>query len=221
MSASRISPVLRVVDVRTRRVLDRRRQPADHRVARVFRTPVGILGRRRRVLREDRVLEARRLERALPALDAALQIRNPLGGRGRIDPVDDRLHRLRQRGRRVLLFETVARDVAALRRAVLVLAVVHLPHREVADALVEQARRHRLLGQQHHAVVHDDAGAAGTGRRAAAPARGRARRAGGQIGRRVVGLRRLHLDVLGERHRAIDERPRRVERARAHPCRGR
>ena len=57
----------RIVDVRTRGILDRRRQPADHRIAGIFGAPVGILLRRRRLLGDDRVLESGRFERLLPA----------------------------------------------------------------------------------------------------------------------------------------------------------
>ncbi len=124
MSVSRISPAARIVDVRAGRVLGRRRQPADHRVARVLRAPVGILFGRRRFLRDDRVLEPGGFERGLPALDALLHVRHPLRRRRRIDPVDDRLHRFRERRVRIFLLQPPARDVAALRRAVLVAAVV-------------------------------------------------------------------------------------------------
>ena len=168
---------------------------------------------RRRFLRDDRVLEAGRFERRLPALDAFLDVRHPLRGRRRIDVVDDRLHRLGERGVRILLFQPPARDVAAALRAMLVAAVVDLLDGEVADALVEQSRHHRLLGQLHHAVVHDDAGAAGP-----RLVRERLRRGDRTLdldaGR--VGVRRFDFDVVRERDSALDERARRVERARPH-----
>ncbi len=103
----------------------------------------------------------------------------------------------------------------------LVAAVIDVAHREVADAIVEQPRLHRLLRQQHHAVVHQHAMRAGAERRCAAAAAGSRRRgttaAAGRcrLRRIVVGVGRFDLDVLGERHRALDERPRRVERPRA------
>ena len=99
MSLSRISPDARVVDVRPRGVLGRRRKPANDGVARVLGAPVGILLGRRRFLRDDRVLETGGLERRLPALDALLHVGHPLGGRRRVDPVDDRLDGLGQRRR--------------------------------------------------------------------------------------------------------------------------
>ena len=80
---------------------------------------------------------------------------------------------------------------------------------------------HRLLRQQHHAVVHQHAVRAGAQRRRAAAAARRRRRgtaaAAGRcrLRRIVVGVGRFDLDVLGERHRALDERPAGVERPRA------
>ena len=215
----------RIVDVRPRCVLGGGRQPSNHRVARVFRAPARILLRRRRVLRDDRVLEPRGLECRLPVFNPFFQPRHPLARRRRIDPVHDRLHRLGQRRARIFLFEAVPHDVAAARRAVLVLPVIHLRDRKVPDALVEQPRLHRLLGQQHHAVMHQDAGAARAHRRSAAPASGRrARRwrgtaADAGAAARAIDerLRRLDLDVRRKRRRAFDERARRVEGAAADP----
>ena len=148
----------RVADVRPRGVLDRRRQPSHHRVPRVLRLPVRVVGRR--VLRDDGVAEARRLEGRLPLLDALLHVRHQLGRRRRIDVVDDRLDRLGHGGRGILLLEAPARDVAALRGAMFIDAVVHLPHREVADPIVVEAWLHRRLRQAHHAEVHQHAVAA-------------------------------------------------------------
>ena len=51
-------------------VADQARRPPHDGVANVFRIPVGIFLGRRCVLRDDRVLEAGLLERALPVLDA-------------------------------------------------------------------------------------------------------------------------------------------------------
>ncbi len=203
----------RIGDVRSERVLGRRGQPADDRVPCVLGAPVRILFLRWRILRDDRVPETGLLEGRLPALDAALDERHEHGGRRRIDVEDDRLHRLGQRRAGILLFEPPARDVAPALGAVLLAAVVHLLHVEVPDALVEHARHHRVVRQLHHAEVHDDAGASWTG----GIQRGLRRRhrpldfdAGG------VGVRRLDLDVVRERHRALDERALGVEGARAH-----
>ncbi len=93
-------------------------------------------------------------------------------------------------------------------------AVVHLLNREVADALVEEARHHRLLGELHHAVVHEDAGAA-FAHRVGRPRRLRAAAAGLRLGRRGEGVGRFDLDVLGERDDAFDERAGGVEGAGA------
>ena len=104
----------RIVDVRARRVLDRRRQPADHRVARVFRRSSRDPPSATALPSRGCVLEPGRFERGLPVLDALLDVRHPLRRRGRIDAVDDRLHRLGERRVRILLLEAVAGDVAAL-----------------------------------------------------------------------------------------------------------
>ena len=93
----------RVRVVRTVRVLDRRRQPPDARVAGIFHRPIGIFLLAGRFLGDDRVAEARGLERHLPFFDALLDPRHEPGRRRRIDVVDDRLHRLGDRRRRVLL----------------------------------------------------------------------------------------------------------------------
>ena len=69
----------------------------------------------------------------------ALHVRNPFGRRRAVDPVDDRLHRLGERGVGILLLQTPARDVRALSAPCSSRAVVDLAYREVADALVEQA----------------------------------------------------------------------------------
>ena len=104
----------RIVHVRARRVLGRRRQPADHRVARVLGAPVRILLRRRRFLRDDRVLEAGRFERRLPVSRCPSSCTAPTSSASPDRLVDDRLHRLGERGVRILLLEPLARDVAAL-----------------------------------------------------------------------------------------------------------
>ena len=84
----------RIVDMRTHRVLGGRRQPADHRVARVFRAPVRVV--LRRFARFDGVPEARGFERGTPVLDAFLDVRHPLRRRGRVDVVHDRLRGVRR-----------------------------------------------------------------------------------------------------------------------------
>ena len=204
MSVSRDLAGARVVDVRSGGVLDRRRQPADDRVARVLGAPLRILVRRWRFPDDDGVAESRRLERGLPRLDALLDVGRPPGGGGRVDPVGDRRHRIGDLGVRVLLLQPPARDVAPVRRAVLVAAVVDLAHGEIADPLVEEPRLHRLLGQLHHAVVQQHGRAPGP--HAAAPQQdlgpvllvGRRRR-------RRIGVRGPDLDVRRKGRHVLDE----------------
>ena len=207
-------PRARVVHVGAGRVLDRRRQPANDRIAGVLGAPVGVLLDRRRLARDDRVAEPGLLERRLPRLDALPHVRHPLrGGRG-VDPEGDGGHRIGQRLVRLLLLQPPAGDVAPARRAVLVAAVVYLPHREIADPLVEQARHHRLVGQPDHAVVQHH-------RRAARPHAAAEHHprpvAGGGRGRRGVGMGGPHLDVPRIRHHRLDERPVAREPARLQP----
>ena len=193
----------RVVDVRPRRILNGRRQPAYDGIAGVFGREIGILLRRRRQLGNDGILESRSLEALLPLLDARLHVRHPFGGGGRIDPIYDRLDGLGQGGVRVLLFQPPARDVADMGRALLLLPVVHLIGREIPDALVENAGRHGLLGQLHHAVMHHHGGASGLHAGALEGIHGRLRRAGK---RRALGvrLRRFHFDIFRVGRNALD-----------------
>ena len=161
------------------------------------------------------LLNPGRLERRPPGLDALLDVGHPLRRRGRIDPVGDRLHRIRDLGVRILLFQPPAGDVAAAGRTVLVAAVVDLPDGEVADPFVEQARLHRVLGQLDHAVVEQHGGAAGP--HAAPAGRGPGPVLAGRRRRQGIGVRGLHLDVLGEGGHALDEGPIPREPARLEP----
>ena len=92
--------------------------------------PVGIFSRRRRILREDRVLEAGLLERpsASPRCPARTYGRHFAGVAG-IEVVDDRLHRLDELAARVrrgiLRLEPPATDERLRRGLLLVEAVVH------------------------------------------------------------------------------------------------
>ncbi len=82
-------------------------------------------------------LKPGRLERLLPGLDPLPDVAAPLGRRGRVEVVDDRLHRLDQFaagvGRRVLRLQPPAADELLRRRLLLVEAVVHALDREEAD----------------------------------------------------------------------------------------
>ena len=188
----------RIGDVRAAGVFHRRRQPADHGVADVLRAPVGIFLRGGRGLADDGVPESGGGEGFVPILDAFLQPRHPFLRRGRIDVINDGLHRLGNGGVGVLLFQAPARDVAGGAGAILVGGVIHLRGGEVADALVEQARHHRLFGQPDHAVMQHDgrAVAAHRCRRRALPRPPAA--AAAVAGARISGGR-FRFDVFGKR----------------------
>ena len=86
--------------------------------------------------------------------------RLPFLRRAAVDVKHDRLHRLGDFRVGVLLFQSPAGDVADVLDLVAdAIAVVFESHREEADAFVEAARLHRILGQLDHAVVqqHRDA----------------------------------------------------------------
>ena len=142
-------------------VFDGGGQPADDRVAHIFRAEIRILLGSRRRLGDNRVFETGRFEGLLPAFDAANHVRHPLGGRRGIDVIHDRLHGFGKRGGRIFLLQAPARDINTPGCAVLVPAIIQLPHGEEAYPLIEQARRHGMLWQFHHTVMQHDGGAAG------------------------------------------------------------
>src|SRR5205085_2832190 len=124
--------------------------------------------------------------------------------RGGIDVVGDRLLRVAEvSGLPIAALETVARDVAALRRSLLGRTEIHLAHAEEAYALVEAARRHRIRRETHDAPVREHAGRwplCGRCSTATTPTGG----AGGRCQRSR--LRRFDFNVVGEGERAFDER---------------
>jgi hypothetical protein len=152
--------------------------PAHRRDADVERVEVGIV---RLDPRLDRVLEADALERLVPLEDAGRDRVAVLQRDRAVEPVDDRLDRLRQLGRRVLLLEPPALDVAHGRRARQVVAVVLLARAEEADRGVGRPRRHRLGRQAADRIVQRHEQAARIGQRAR---RARHRRAGRRAGLR-------------------------------------
>ena len=84
----------RIVDVRARGVLDGRGQPADDRVACVFRIEVWIFGFGRLAFCNDRILKACGLKCFLPFFDTSNGERNEPSRCCTIDVVNDRLDRL-------------------------------------------------------------------------------------------------------------------------------
>jgi len=105
-------------------VRDRRGTPVDDRLAQRVVRPVGILRGGGCIPALDRVGEPGLAERHLPGIDPLLDPRLEPFRRGRIDPVDDRLHWIRQRGARVLLLQAESMDVAPFHGAVLPAAVI-------------------------------------------------------------------------------------------------
>ncbi len=191
----------RVVDVRAIRVLHGAGEIADDGVAGVLGIELGVLLRRRRVFGEDGVLEAGRLERPLPVLDALLEVGPPLLRRRRVDVIDDGVDGLDEFAARVGLgvrrFEPPAKDVLPFLGALRLPAIVGLFEIEEADALIEEARLHRDGGQEHHRVRHLERDRAGAALR---------RRLG-----RVVREHAADLDVFGVACGPIEEAPLVVE----------
>ena len=175
-------------------VLDRRRQVADYRPARVLGAPVGVVGR---VPGHDGVAEAGALERRLPVHHPLLQVRHPLGRRGRVDVVDDRLDRVHQLAPgerlRVAGLQTPAGYEALRDGSLLVEPVVDLAGAEEADPLVAEPRFHWVVGQRQHRVVH-------------LHGKGVAGRVGGRLGG-FVGDHAPHLHVGREGRGANDVSP--------------
>ena len=133
-----------------------RRVPANRAVARGFGGVFRIFLRRRSALGDDRVFEPGRFERLLPPLHTGDHVREVLIGDGVIDVEGDRLYRLGERGVGVFLLQTPAVDVVDEPRVVVRLAEVFVHRRKVADAVVLQPRRHRLLGELADAEVDAD-----------------------------------------------------------------
>ena len=152
-------------------------EPANRRMASVHIVPMGVIGL---LLGDHGVLETDLLEGLVPLGDAgldraAIARRNVL-----VHPVDDRLHRLGQRRRRVLLLEAPARQHVHARVGLQVRVQVGVGLHEVAEARVDRAARHRGLGQGAEVVDVADEEAArvrrGLGRRRAGHRRGHQRR---------------------------------------------
>src|SRR5260370_9926563 len=92
----------------------------------IFTIPVWIFNFRRRLFSNDRVLETSHLECGLPVFDPAHDPLHPLRRRSRIDVIDNRLDGLGKLSVWIFLFQTPARDVSALARAMLICAVIRL-----------------------------------------------------------------------------------------------
>ena len=191
----------RVGRARAHGVAYRRCSPPHDRVPDVLRVPVRILGLRWCILGLHGIPEAGTLEHCRPRVHAGAHVRTPLGRRGRIQVVHDRLHRLHQFtacvGRRILRLQAPAANERLGRGLLLVQSVVDAIDAEEADAIVRDARTHRHLRQQHQRLPH----------------RERDRR-GVNIGRRCACIERLrvrHLDIHREALDAIQRRARGVE----------
>ena len=143
----------RVVHVRPHRVGDGFGDPADDRVARVLGIPVRVFGATRGILADDRVLEARLLERRLPVLDALFHGRAEALGDFRGEVERDRLDRLGHVLGGVFLLEAEAGDVLLVLDPGALAGVVGEALGEVADARVEEAALHHVVGQQVERVV--------------------------------------------------------------------
>ena len=186
----------RILNAGSRGVLHGRRKPADHGVPCVLKGPVGIV---RRIQREDRVAEPGLLEGFLPVFHTRLEVWDPPFGHSRIDIVDDRLDRVRDRRGRVLLLEPIPSDVACLLDLLILGRVVDEAGGEVAHSVVAQAALHRHVWEEVEAPAHDHcvgwvvvAASLKTARRRRAAVRERERR--------------VHVHVVGVGYRPVDPR---------------
>ena len=185
-------------------VLDRRRQPAHHRVADVFGRPIGIF--HRDFAGDDRVLEARRLERRLPIENRLSNPRLPLIWRVRIDVVDDGLLRIAEIALPAVgALQTPARDESLARRHLLVRSEID---RAAPKKPMRSSARRGRIGCSGRRTMLQCATTLCAGR---APPR---RREAPGRRRRRAGLRRLDLDVVREGDRSLDVRSCRIDRRR-------
>ncbi len=181
----------RVGDVRAVSVLRLGGEVADDAVASVLHAHrrVVALGPLEGV---DGVLETRLLEGSLPVVDALDKVLAPLLRRCGVDVIDDGLLRLHQLARHHLLhvlgtrLKPPAGDVLGVEAdALLLVAVAVEDLGEVAHTQVEEARLHRLFGQQDEADVQRERH---TPRHPHRP----------RVLRAVVGLHEAHLSVCRE-----------------------
>ena len=185
--------------------------PAHRGDAGLERVEVRIVGLD---LHDDRLLEADGLEGTVPLQDAGADRLAVALGHAAVDPVDDRAHRLGQRGGRILLLEPPAVDEALLRAAGELVAEVADRGDEVADAGVGRAGAHRRGRQpgQRQMLLHEQAARIGQrGRhRGAGAGRGTGLRAGQRAGGEML-LHRQRQQLRGAAHRG-DAGMARIER---------
>ena len=139
---------------------------------RVAGVEIGVV---RLLLDPDGIEEADPLERLVPFQDAGLHRVAILLRNVAIEPVDDGPLRLGQRRARILLLEPPAVHQVDLREGCQVGAVVPFAGHEMTDAIVGDARMHRL-GQAREAVHVLQEEAARIFQQAGRPRRMRARR---------------------------------------------
>ena len=144
----------RIADVRANGIFCRARQPADDRVADVFRRPIGIIGGR--VHCDDPVFEAGGFECGLPIVDRVADPRLPLFRCIGVDIVHDRLLWCAETVRVGCAgaLQTILGDVLAARGAAIG-AKVHETLSEKADAFVKATRHHRVFGKANDAPMRE------------------------------------------------------------------
>ena len=144
-----------VNDARTIGIFDFCRQIAQHRIAGIFQTHVGIvLGQN---LGGDGILETCGLESHVPVVDTLNKIGNPLLGSGRIYIIDNLLLGLSQFAAQIFLLvlghQTVAGDERLVLGLVLCITESHVAIHEVTHAVVPQTFAHRLFREKYHGRV--------------------------------------------------------------------
>ena len=184
----------RVVHVRAVRVFNIGGEIPDHGISRVLGAEFRVFLCGRRIFADNGVPETGFLERRVPVVHALFDVRTPFHGRGRIDVVHDGPHGFHQFAARegfgVGGVQPPFRNKAFFLRPLRVRPVIDGLHVEVPHAGVAGARRHQLIRQKHHGLVHFHGNGAGRG-------------VFGRLVRRVR-KRMAHLDIAGKTLGRID-----------------
>ena len=178
-------------------------------MVRVGGVEIGVVGLQ---FDPQRILEADLFEGLVPFEDAGLDRLTIFFRDVAVEPVDDRLFRLGQRGLRILFFQAPALDVIDLGEGRDIVGEVPATRDEMADAIVGRPGVHRL-GKLGHAVVIAEEETArvlevGRGRHTRGRGTGRARR---QLRHRVM-RRHAETGQVGAVVDAGETRVARVER---------
>ena len=153
--------------------------PLDHIIAYVHR--IGIC---RQHLHPESIDEAGRFKGLGPPASAGKERGADRLGRGRIEVINDGLHRLAERGRRILLLQPVPRDELVLKRSAQRGRIIRVAEREVTGARVVGPRDEAGRRKLHKRVAGAHCHGSGIGRHIAYP-----------FTRLATGKSKSHLDL--------------------------